>query len=80
LFDLIELVGGGQVGQVARVNDEVGCVTEVIDPINRLAERAGDIWIGRTGETDMAVADLSESQGGPGLNLLGFRGTMRCAG
>ena len=71
LLRLVELVGGGQVGEVAGVNDEIRCVAEVVDLIDRVAEGAGDVRVGRTGEADVTVADLGEAQGGPGVSALG---------
>ena len=61
-------------GEVAGVDDEIRCVTEVVDPIDRLVERARDIRIGFTQKSDVAVADLSESQSGPTLTARGVGG------
>jgi peptidoglycan/xylan/chitin deacetylase (PgdA/CDA1 family) len=63
------------VRQVAGVNHEIRCVAEVVDLLDRVAERAGDVRVGRPGESDVAVADLGEPQGGPGMRVLGRRGT-----
>ena len=74
LLHLVELAGAGQVREVAGVDDEIRCVAQVVDLIDRVAERAGHVRVGRTGEADVAVADLSEPQGGPGTRVLGRRG------
>ena len=74
LLHLVELAGGGQVGEVAGVDDEIRCVAEVVDLVDRVAERAGDVRVGRAGEADVAVADLSEPQRGPDVSALGRRG------
>ena len=69
LLGLVELVGAGQVRDVAGVNDEIRCVAEVVDAIDRLAECVGDVGVGRSGEAEVTVADLGEPQGRPGLGL-----------
>ena len=66
--------GVEQVSEVAGVYDEIRRVAEVVDLIDRVAERAGHVRVGRTGEADVAVADLSEPQGGPDTRALGRRG------
>ncbi len=66
LLDLVELVGGGQMRQVAGVDDEIRCVAETVDLVDRLGERTGHVGVGAAGEADVAVADLSETQRRPG--------------
>jgi hypothetical protein len=70
LFHLVELLRAGQVGEVPGVDDEIRCVTEVVDQIDRVAECCGDVGVGRTREPEVAVADLGEPQGGLGRHLL----------
>ena len=57
-------------GEVAGVDDEVRCVAEVVDLVDRMAERGGDVGVGRSGEPEVAVADLGEPQRGPGRSVL----------
>ena len=47
LLDLIELIGRGQVGQVAGVDHEIGCVAEAVDLADGVVERIGDVGIRR---------------------------------
>ena len=56
------------------MDDEIRCVAKVIDLIDRVTETAGHVRVGRTGEADVTVADLSEAQRGPADGLLGRRG------
>jgi len=56
--------------QVAGVHHEIRREPEAVDLVDRLDEGAGDARVGGSGEPDVAVADLGEPQGGPGLGLL----------
>ncbi len=49
LLDLVELLRGGQMGEIAGVDDEVGCVAKTVDLVDGAGERAGDVgdWQGR---------------------------------
>ena len=71
LLGLVELVRRGQMRDVTGVNDEIRCVAKVIDAIDRVAEGVGDVGVGRSGESEVTVADLSEAQGGPRRSVLG---------
>jgi hypothetical protein len=62
LLDLVELRRGGQMGEIAGVNDKIRRVTEVVDLVDGPTERLGDVGIGGAGEPDVAVADLGEPQ------------------
>ena len=62
LLDLIELIGRGQVGEVAGVDHEVRCVAEAVDLVDGVAERVGHVGVRRAVEADVAVADLGEPQ------------------
>ena len=64
LPDLIELFRRGQMRQIARVDDEVGRVAQVVDGVDGMGERPGDVGVGGPGEADVAVADLGEAQRG----------------
>jgi hypothetical protein len=66
LLDLIELRGGGQMRQIAAVDDEIRCVAQAVYLVDGLAERVGHIRVGRPGKADVAVADLGEAQRRPG--------------
>ena len=69
LLDLVELVGCGQMGQVAGVDHEVRGVPEAVDLVDRLGEGAGNVRVGGALEADVAVADLGEAQGRSGLGV-----------
>lgn len=79
LLRLVELFGAGKVSEVAGVDDEIRCVAEAVDLVDRVAERRRDVPVGRTVEAEVAVADLGEPQGGPDVRALSRRlpGDMR---
>ena len=58
----VELLRLGEVGEVARVQDERGRLGQGVDPGDRLPERAGDVLVGIAGESEVAVADLHERE------------------
>ena len=60
LFCEIELLGFGEMRDVARVHDELRLIGECVDRGDRLGEGAGDIGIGGLLETDVAIANLHE--------------------
>src|SRR5262249_32955171 len=68
LGDGVELLGGGEVGEVAGVDQEVGSSRQRVDPGHGLLERGGaSLLVGVLAEPDMAVADLDEREAaGPG--------------
>ena len=60
----VELLGLGQVRQVAGMHHEIGSLRLRVDQCDRLAQAGDRIGVGRLVEADMAVADLHEAEGG----------------
>ncbi len=52
----------GQVGDVARVDDQRRLPGQTVHKVNRAAERAADIRIGVFRETDVGIAELDEQR------------------
>ena len=61
---IVELVGLGEVSDVAGMDHEGGLGRHGFDLGDGLAQRAERIRVGRLVEADMAVADLEEGEGG----------------
>ncbi|GAB4721756.1 hypothetical protein MOKP126_12920 [Mycobacterium avium subsp. hominissuis] len=70
LLGLVELLGRGQVGEIAGVDDEIRGVAQVVDLVDGPAEGARHVGVGGAGETEVAVADLGEPQGGLSAGVL----------
>src|SRR3954454_900191 len=70
LIGVVEFLVLGQVADIARVDHEAWLHGQQLDPVDRFAERAERIRIGRLVETDMTVADLQEAE----RTGQGFRG------
>jgi len=61
-FTWSKLRGRGQVGEISRVHHELRPVGQRVDLVDRLGEGPLHGGVGRTGETQVAVADLHEPQ------------------
>ena len=64
LCGIVELIGLGEMGDVAGVDHEGRLLRQRADLGDRLLKRRQRVRVGRLVEADMAVADLQEGEGG----------------
>src|SRR5262249_10229587 len=72
LLQRVELLGFGEMRQVAGVQHERGRVGQRVDFGHRLAQRRGDVLVRLLAEADMAVADLNKAEIRAGAYAVGI--------